>query len=266
MNNYLERIMATKGECVAEAKRKVSLEEVKAMCRDVRPCFSLSENLRKRNGIIAEFKRQSPSKGVIHGGITPKQVVGFYEQAGVSAVSVLTDTQFFGGSIADLRETASVLNIPILRKEFINDPYQIYEARANGASAILLIAAVLERAQAQELAALANELGLEVLLELHDEEELAYITPETNVVGINNRNLRTFEVDLNHSISMASSLPKETPKVSESGIRSIDNMVMLRNGGFDGFLIGENFMAAENPGQACLSFCKEYTDRLSQGK
>lgn len=262
MNNYLDKIMATKPECIAVAKRKCSLPDVKAMCADAKPAIPFAQSIKERNGIIAEFKRQSPSKGLIHGNIMPQDVVQYYEEAGVSAVSVLTDQEFFGGTIADVKQASQILSIPILRKEFISDPYQVYEARANGASAILLIAAVLSRQQAQDLAGLAAEIGLEVLMELHGEDETNYIVEGVTVAGINNRNLRTFEVDLHHSIDVAHILPANLPKISESGIRTIDDMLMLRQGGFDGFLIGENFMKANNPGQACISFCQQYKQAI----
>ena len=262
MGSYLDKIMATKAECVAAAKRKVSLADVKSICADAHPTLPFAQSIRNRNGIIAEFKRQSPSKGVIHGNIWPRDVVPYYEEAGVSAVSVLTDQMFFGGIIDDVREASSMLNIPVLRKEFINDPYQVYEARANGASAMLLIAAVLDRSQAEDLAGLASELGLEVLMELHNEDEFGYIVPGVTVAGINNRDLRTFVVDLQHSIRMAHLLPDNLPKISESGIRTIDDMMMLREGGFDGFLIGENFMKNTQPGPSCIEFCKQYTEKL----
>jgi len=258
MNNYLYKIMTTKPECIAVAKRKCSLADVKAMCLDAQPTKPFAQSIRNRNGIIAEFKRQSPSKGIIHTDITPSAVVTYYEEAGVSAVSVLTDEMFFGGTIADLREASAAVNIPILRKEFIIDPYQIYEARANGASAVLLIAAVLSVGQAQDLAGLAAEIGLEVLMELHGTDEIGYMVDGVTVAGINNRDLRTFNVDLQHSISVAHMLPANLPKISESGIKSVDDMIMLRQNGFDGFLIGENFMKEENPGKACIEFCKRY--------
>lgn len=264
MGNYLDKIMATKAECVASAKRKVSLADVKSMCGDARPAIPFAKSIREKNGIIAEFKRQSPSKGVIHGDIFPRDVVPYYEEAGVSAVSVLSDQEFFGGNIEDVREASGLIGIPVLRKEFINDPYQVYEARANGASAMLLIAAVLERNQAEDLAGLAKEIGLEVLMELHGEDEFGYIVPGVTVAGINNRDLRTFNVDLQHSVKMAHMLPNDLPKISESGIRTIDDMLMLREGGFDGFLIGENFMKNEKPGKACIEFCKQYAEALSK--
>lgn len=264
MSNYLEKIIATKPECIAEAKRKCSLLDVQSMCADMAPTLPFAQSIRERNGIIAEFKRQSPSKGVIHGNISPSEVVTEYEAAGVSAVSVLTDKLFFGGTIADVREASEFLHIPVLRKEFIIDPYQVYEARVNGASAILLIAAVLSVGQAQDLAGLAAEIGLEVLMELHGENELGYMVQGVTVAGINNRDLRTFNVDLHHSIEVAHLLPNELPKISESGIRTIDDMLTLRSGGFDGFLIGENFMKSDKPGAECISFCSNYAQALNK--
>lgn len=261
--NYLEKIIANKRIEVEQAKVATPLVDIKAMIADAPAPKPFAESIRRRNGIIAEFKRQSPSKGLIHGNITPSQVVPHYEEAGVSAVSVLTDRVFFGGTTADVREASSVLGIPVLRKEFVVDPYQVYEARAIGASAILLIAAVLTRDEATELAALAQSLGLEVLMELHGEEEFGYIVPGVTVAGINNRNLKTFEVDLNHSIKMAQMLPNELPKISESGIHTVDDMLMLRKGGFDGFLIGENFMREADPGKACIDFCNNYKQQLT---
>lgn len=259
--NYLEKIIASKREELVDEKLRCSLADLKSMAADARPTLPFAASIRERNGIIAEFKRKSPSKGMIHGkAITPKEVVPYYEEAGVSAVSVLTNEKWFGGTLADLREASGCLGIPALRKEFIIDPYQVYEARAFGASAMLLIAAVLDVHQAEDLAGLAKELGLEVLMELHGEDEFGYMVDGVTVAGINNRNLKTFEVDLEHSIKMANMLPAQLPKISESGIRTIDDMKKLRaEGGFDGFLIGENFMKEDNPGKACIEFCKRYS-------
>ncbi len=262
--NYLEKIIASKKEELVDEKLHRSLSDLKSMAADARPTLPFAKSIRERNGIIAEFKRKSPSKGLIHQTeIFPRNVVPYYEEAGVSAVSVLTNKQWFGGELSDLQEASSCLGIPALRKEFIVDPYQVYEARAFGASAMLLIAAVLDVHQAEDLAGLAKELGLEVLMELHGEDEFGYMVDGVTVAGINNRNLKTFEVDLNHSIKMANMLPAELPKISESGIRTIDDMLKLRSeGGFDGFLIGENFMREVNPGKACIDFCKRYHDSL----
>ncbi|MDO4460977.1 MAG: indole-3-glycerol phosphate synthase TrpC [Bacteroidia bacterium] len=260
--NYLDKIIASKKEELVSEKLVRSLADVRSMARDAKPTLPFAQSIRERNGIIAEFKRKSPSKGMIHpGDIYPRNVVPYYEEAGVSAVSVLTNKQWFGGELSDLQEASSCLGIPALRKEFIIDPYQVYEARAFGASAMLLIAAVLDVHQAEDLAGLAKELGLEVLMELHGEDEFGYMVDGVTVAGINNRNLKTFEVDLNHSIKMANMLPSELPKISESGIRTIDDMLKLKSeGGFDGFLIGENFMREQNPGKACIDFCKRYRD------
>ncbi len=210
----------------------------------------------QHNGIIAEFKRQSPSKGIINATAKVKTTVLQYQEAGVSAVSVLTDQTFFGGKEQDLSDAFEVLTIPILRKDFIVDPWQIYQARAIGASAILLIAAVLTKKEALEMASLASYLGLEVLMELHEEDELSKINEFVNAVGINNRNLKTFEVDLNHSVQLASRLPNSMPRIAESGIHNPETIRFLRRHGFNGFLIGENFMKQDNPGQACIDFCK----------
>ena len=256
---YLKRIIDQKRLEVNAAKETIGLKQLLYYKDFNHKARSLSAHILsdQHNGIIAEFKRQSPSKGIINATAAVKQTVSQYQKAGVSAVSVLTDQSFFGGTDRDLSQAFEVLTIPILRKEFMVDPWQIYEARAIGASAILLIAAVLSKKEALEMAALASYLGLEVLMELHGEEELPKVNAFVDVVGINNRNLKTFEVDLNHSIKLAAKLPNSLPKVSESGIHSLDEIQFLRQHGFNGFLIGENFMKQDNPGQACLDFCNE---------
>ena len=230
------------------------------MVGDAPAALPFAESIRCRNGIIAEFKRRSPSKGLIHGDIEPRSVVGGYEAAGVSAISCLTDVDFFGGSLKDLREAVGEVSIPVLRKEFIIDEYQVVEARAYGASAILLIAAILSRDELRHLSKTAQQLGMEVLLELHDEEEVGYVCEGVTVAGINNRNLRTFEVDLNHSVRVSHMLPDGMPRISESGIRTVEDMVALRREGFDGFLIGESFMRQADPGRACMEFCQKYRE------
>ncbi len=259
--NYLEKIVADKREELIEQRQRTPLSELTAMLADAPPTRPFAQSIRSRNGIIAEFKRQSPSRGVIHANICPRDVVSLYEAAGVSAISCLTNTKHFGGTTSDLLEAVcSTSSVPILRKEFIVDEYQVVEARAFGASAILLIAAILTVDEARHLALAAKQLGMEVLMELHDETETGYIVDGVTVAGINNRNLRTFEVDINHSIQVSHLLPHGLPRISESGIRTIDDMLRLRREGFDGFLIGENFMREANPGQACLDFCKKYQD------
>lgn len=263
MANYLDRIVARKREEVEAAKAAVPISELMAMIPDAPEALPFAQSVRERNGIIAEFKRQSPSKGLIHKApISPKDVVPGYDAAGVSAISCLTDTDFFGGSLADLREAVASAGIPVLRKEFVIDEYQIFEARANGASAVLLIAAILEREQAKHFALTAKQLGMEVLMELHGEDEVGYVTEGVTVAGINNRDLKTFVVDLDHSIRVSHLLPKELPRISESGIRGVEDMVRLRREGFDGFLIGECFMKEENPSEACAKLCREYAAAL----
>lgn len=257
--DYLAKIIEQKRLDVASAKRRVQIADLKLRCADLPAAYPFAQSILSRNGIIAEFKRQSPSKGVIHANIEPCDVVPFYEKAGVSAVSVLTDTPFFGGTLHDLVQASQCLGIPVLRKDFIIDEYQIYEARANGASAVLLIAAVLGKNECEHLAGLARAIGLEVLLELHVEEELDRLVDGVTVVGINNRNLQTFGVNLEHSESLAALLPHSLPRISESGINSTNEMIMLRKGGFNGFLIGECFMREHNPGEACVDFCNNYS-------
>lgn len=215
--------------------------------------FLLDEN---RTGIIAEFKRRSPSKGSINEQADVVEVTTAYTNNGASALSVLTDEMFFGGSTNDLLK-ARVNEIPILRKDFMIDEYQIEEARAMGADVILLIAACLTPAEVQRLAAYAKELGLEVLLELHAEEELEHICEETEIVGINNRDLKTFKVDIERSLRMAQQIPDDKIKVAESGISSVENIVLFKQNGFKGFLIGENFMKAPNPAIAFAEFVQQ---------
>ena len=258
--NYLDKIVARKREVVAEQKLAMPIAEVEKRLADAPAAVPFAKSIRERNGIIAEFKRKSPSKGLIHqGDITPREVVPHYEKAGVSAISCLTDTDFFAGTMDDLREAVASVKIPVLRKDFIIDEYQIVEARASGASAILLIAAILTRDEVKRYAHLAKELGMEVLLELHNEDETDYVADGVTVAGINNRDLRTFEVDLERSIRVSHLLPNELPRISESGIRTIDDMIYLRREGFDGFLIGETFMKTSAPGETCIEFCKNYS-------
>ncbi len=257
--NYLDKIVARKREVVDEAKSRMPIADVMARIADSPAPLPFAQSVMGRNGIIAEFKRKSPSKGLIHkSDIVPADVVPAYCRAGVSAISCLTDSDFFGGSLADLSqavEAAGRFGVPVLRKEFVIDDYQVFEARAWGASAILLIAAILSRDDCRRLALTASQLGMEVLLELHDEDEVGYVTEGVTVAGINNRDLRTFNVDLEHSIRVSHMLPEGLPRISESGIKGVDDMRRLRIAGFDGFLIGECFMREEDPGLACQRLC-----------
>ena len=210
-------------------------------------------------GIIAEFKRQSPSKGIINDTATIADVTNGYLDANVAAQSILTDTSFFGGSMADLME-ARVINQqkPILRKDFIVDGFQIVEAKAIGADVILLIAACLTSEELKNYGNLATDLGLEVLYEVHTQEDLDKINDLDNkIIGINNRNLNTFEVDLENSIKLSNQIPNSSLKISESGISDPKIIMGLKEYGFQGFLIGETFMKQENPGEACLEFISQ---------
>ena len=252
MMNILETIVAKKKTEVAERKAVQTISDLEKLPLFAMPTLSLKEYLLQpdKSGIIAEFKKQSPSKGIINNCSFTAEVVKDYEKHGASAVSVLTDGEFFGGSLDDLKEAASVLHIPLLRKDFIIDEYQLIEAKAFGADIILLIAACLSEAEVKSLSATAQNLGLNVLLEIHSESEFDHISDEIDVVGINNRDLKTFKVDLNHSVELAKKIPSQKLKISESGIDDVKTIEFLRNNGFSGFLIGERFMKEENPGEA----------------
>ncbi|HEU4607193.1 MAG TPA: indole-3-glycerol phosphate synthase TrpC, partial [Chitinophagaceae bacterium] len=206
-------------------------------------------------GIIAEFKRKSPSKGWFkNAAIAVEDIVPYYEQYGAAALSVLTDEEFFGGTKDDLLRARSLTRIPVLRKDFMIDEWQIAEARTLNADVILLIAACLSPAKVKRMAAYAKSIGLEVLLELHDEKELAHICDETDIIGINNRNLKTFEVDVERSLRMAEKIPADKVKVAESGINSVENISLFREHGFKGFLIGEHFMKEADTAAAFKQF------------
>lgn len=257
----LDKIIEKKKIEVAEAKQRVSLEELERYPLFDRTCYSLKESISdpERTGIIAEYKRASPSKGLINGTSTVQEVVRSYQDAGASAISVLTDNDFFQGSLSDLEAARAVLQIPLLRKEFIIDVYQIAEAKAYGADIILLIAACLDSEEIKTYADYAKSLGLNVLLEVHNEEELQRsLFDSIDAIGVNNRNLKDFVVDLNHSYDLVKQIPDNVIKVSESGISDPKTIQALRNAGFQGFLIGENFMKTEDPGSAI----KEFVDQL----
>lgn len=253
----LDKIIEKKKIEVAEAKQRVSLEELERYPLFDRTCYSLKESILdpERTGIIAEYKRASPSKGLINGTSTVQEVVRSYQDAGASAISVLTDSDFFQGSLSDLEAARAVLQIPLLRKEFIIDVYQIAEAKAYGADIILLIAACLDSEEIETYADYAKSLGLNVLLEVHNEEELQRsLFDSIDAIGVNNRNLKDFVVDLNHSYDLVKQIPDSYIKVSESGISDPKTIQALRNAGFRGFLIGENFMKTEDPGGAIKAF------------
>lgn len=257
MIDILKKIEAYKKEEVAARKRKVGLPELQSKEFFNRKTISAKERIQQNPyGIIAEFKRRSPSKPNIHLDAKVEEVVPDYVQNGAATVSILTDEHFFGGSPDFIAKVRSE-DIPILQKDFMVDEHQIYEAKANGADVILLIAAILEKSKIQEFAALAKSLGLEVLLEFHAGEEFEKLDKNVDLVGINNRNLKTFAVDIQHSVKMRNQLPKERLVIAESGIHSVEDYLMLKNNGFQGFLMGEYFMKHQNPGNALKKFIQK---------
>lgn len=264
--NILEKIIADKYREVAE---KSSILPVKLLEKSVYfegKVVSMKKYVTNpdKSGIIAEFKRKSPSKGMINGSASIEQVSIGYMQAGASALSILTDKEYFGGTNEDLKIARKFNFCPILRKDFVVDEYQIIEAKSIGADCILLIAAALEPSKLKSLAAFAKSLGLEVLMEVHDGEELdRSLCDDLDLVGVNNRNLKTFEVSLDTSLSLVNQIPSSFVKVSESGISDPNTLIGLKKAGFDGFLIGENFMKSSRPEQAAYNFIKEYRKLLA---
>lgn len=256
---YLDKIVAHKQLEIAELKQKTSIDELRQSEFYNRKCYSLKANLlSSKSGIISEFKRRSPSKGFIKQDAQVANIVPGYEQSGASGISVLADSEFFAGSPADVRQARSLVKTPILFKEFVIDEFQIHLAKASGADVVLLIAAILTPAQVKQFAQIAHSLGLETLLELHSPAEVEHICSDVDLVGINNRNLKTFEVDLQASINLCHQIPDTFVKVSESGISNPQTVKELRAQGFRGFLMGENFMKTEQPAQTL----KEFIDNL----
>jgi len=255
----LDQINIDKRTEVAAAKAAVSVAELMKYPAYNKSVPSLSKFLlnSEKSGIIAEHKRQSPSKGIINRNVNLTQVVKGYEEGGASAVSVLTDQKYFGGNLADLNEATNLLSIPVLRKEFIVDEYQIHEAKAYGAAIILLIAASLTAEEVDRFARLSRELGMEVLFEIHKEDELLKVSDYVNVVGVNNRDLKTFHVDIQQSVKLSKLIPERFIKISESGISQPETVKMLKTHGYQGFLMGENFMKEANPGEAFRNFVTE---------
>ncbi|WP_343701807.1 indole-3-glycerol phosphate synthase TrpC [Chitinophaga sp.] len=266
MKDILAEITAHKVKEVAERKKVRSVEELQRSAAFSRDALSLRSFLKQphRTGIIAEFKRKSPSKGIINDTAAVQEVTAAYARNGASGLSVLTDQQFFGGSMDDLQQARAVNNIPILRKDFVIDEYQVVEAKAIGADVVLLIAECLTAEEVKHLAAFAHNLGLEVLLEVHSGDQLEKITPHTHLIGINNRNLKTFQVDIHRSMELLKQIPAEYSKVAESGMDDPATIVTLKQAGFDGFLIGEHFMKAEDPGNAFEQFSRSLKEKLAQ--
>lgn len=265
--NILDTIIAQKKIEVAARKQLTSIQELESGPFFSKKTLSLQQFLLdvNRTGIIAEFKRKSPSKGIINDSAQVEEVTAAYAKYGASGISVLTDELFFGGSLNDLLAATSN-QVPLLRKDFMIDEYQLVEAKAFGAEVILLIAACLSPEKVKEMAGTARNLGLEVLLEIHNDEELEHICDDVTLVGVNNRNLKTFEVSLENSLKLINKIPKEKPAVAESGISDIDTIVTLRQAGFKGFLIGENFMKQASPSVAFADFINALNNSIETGK
>lgn len=257
MKDILSDILSDKLAYVQQCKALCSSSELEKL---VRPRKSLSMRAAldaSQTGIIAEFKRRSPSKGWINRDADPLRTVPAYAEAGAAAVSILTDGPYFGGSEDDIVSVREKVGIPILRKEFIVDPWQVLQSRVLGADAILLIAAALTKERCAELAAAAHDLGLEVLLEIHSQSEVEYINGNVDMVGVNNRNLGTFHTDTDNSLRLADALPRDILRVSESGISAPQTIRRLREAGYKGFLIGESFMKTTAPEVALARFIEE---------
>ncbi len=260
--DILEEIVAHKRVEIDERKQFVPLRQftgaIQKMMDEGKPA-SMSEALTSSTtGIIAEFKRKSPSKGWIHRDVKPEEVTPLYQANGASALSILTDTEYFGGYDEYIQQTRRAgVTIPILYKNFIIDEYQLFQARFCGASAVLLIAACLTKDECKHLQHLAHELGMETLLEMHNDHDFDYATLEPDMYGINNRNLGTFVTDVNNSFRLAERLPQGACLVSESGISNPETVKKLRGVGFKGFLIGERFMKEADPGAALKQFIGE---------
>ncbi len=257
--SVLEKIVRNKRVEIEATKRNTPAALLEKSQYFQRKTVSLERSLldREKHGIIAEFKRQSPSRGVINNGVTPENVCGRYLSSGASAVSVLTNGQFFGGSNEDLARARKLCNGPILRKEFIIDEYQVLESKSIGADAILLIADILTGVEMKRLSALAGSLNMEVLFEIHDKHGIEKLPPGSRLIGINSRNLGNFSIDMNILRRTISMLPPGSIKIAESGIHSAETVSGLKNMGFTGFLIGELFMKEKDPGEACSKFIND---------
>jgi len=259
MANILDKIIANKRIEVERQKKQYSIKDMMRIIIDsVEKPKSFKEALTQSpTGIIAEFKRRSPSRDWIFKDAKIEDVIPPYSKNGASAISVLTDMDFFGGKLDDLKMARNLTDTPLLRKDFMIDEYQLYQAALNGASAILLIASALTIAETKHLATEAKKLGLDVLLEIHNEQETGHINDKVDVVGVNNRNLGTFVTDVQISFDLVDKIPDEFVKISESGISDPQTVIDLQQAGYRGFLMGENFMKTSDPGKALDDFIKQ---------
>jgi len=267
MKDILQEIVDNKRIEVSKQKEAVPLELLIELTADrfCESCSMRSSLEKSASGIIAEFKRKSPSKGWLFPDAEIAEIVPAYEKGGASACSILTDLNYFGGSLSDLQKARELVKMPLLRKEFIVDPYQLYQAKLMGADAILLIASCLKIEECRVLAEIAHTLSLEVLLEIHNEKELEYLGENIDMLGVNNRNLGTFDTDINNSFRLVEKMNQRSQQIggkaplliAESGISDPKTVLQLREVGFRGFLIGETFMKTEHPGETLASFIKE---------
>jgi indole-3-glycerol phosphate synthase len=256
----LKKILARKAEEIAERKEKVSLEQLKQAIQSASVPRGFAKALQEKiaageSAVIAEIKKASPSKGVIREDFDPVSIAQSYELGGAACLSVLTDVDFFQGAYQYLIDARAACALPVIRKDFIVDEYQLYEARAMGADCVLLIVSALQVSELKSLHAKALELGLDVLVEVHDRPELDIaLTIENPLIGINNRNLHTFEVSLNNTFDLLDQIPAERVVITESGIHSRQDVKAMKEKDVHGFLVGEAFMRSENPGQQLKSF------------
>ena len=261
MSTILDEIVANKRREIAKNKPLSSIERF----RKDGFFWEISNRSMKQSllaegssGIIAEFKRKSPSKGWFKTKeLEVEKVVRHYNDKGAAGISVLTDEDYFGGDLDDLIQSKVISDVPVLRKDFIVDEWQIAESKAFGADVILLIAACLSPAEVKQLSVFAQSIGLEVLLEIHNEDELTHICDEVDMVGVNNRNLKNFEVEINTSLRLISRIPPAKPAIAESGISKVETIVTLRKAGFKGFLMGETFMKEPDPGETFSAFINQ---------
>ena len=261
----LEKIIADKRIEVEEKKIATPIDILEQKQFFERECYSLASKLKEEDhlGIIAELKRKSPSKQAISLLAEAQKVVYGYSQQDVAGISILTNQKYFGGTIRDLVSARGVCEKPLIRKEFIIDEYQIIEAKAAGADVVLLLANVLTKNEINSFLTLTHNIGMEALLEVREEEELDKIPDNIDIVGVNNRDLKTFKVDIDHSMKMLKLLPKNVPVIAESGLSEIENVVKLKRAGFDGFLMGEYFMRSIDPGKTVGEFIEQVNKCLT---
>ena len=260
----LDKIVRDKKLEVDKLSSNSSIKELESSSLFSRKCISLKDSILKSSGgIICEFKRRSPSNNDINYKSNISEVVKGYQKAGAAGLSILTDKQYFDGDIQDILEIRDISSIPILRKEFIISEYQIIEAKSIGSDAILLIASILSKEEIKNYSSLAKDIGLEVLFEIHNAEELEKMSGDNiDIIGVNNRNLDTLEIDLQNSVNLYSKIPNSFVKISESGISKVESILKLREVGYQGFLIGENFMKTDDPFESANNFIKEVENEI----